>query len=493
MLRAALSLFLGSLAGKIVGVAREVLLASLFGTGSAVAALRVAQTATMIPVQFFVADSLNAAFVPLHSTYAADSQRRREHLFAVVSVLLLGISVVVSAGLLVAAPRWVSLLAPGLDSQTSSLASSFLFVMALSVPFVIISALFSYLEMANRSYTLASLRATVQSIGVVLGTITAYWFSNPQLLAWGFTGAYIFFSGWAVLLLKRSGFLCWPRPWVWRDAAEALEQFWKVLRPLLLLPAMLQGAIAIERGVASLLGTTAVAGLDYAKFITETGVLLLAVPLGLASLATLGGLSRSEARTRLLEVIPALLLLTAPVSAFLTVNAHAVVRLVYQRGAFGGESAAVTGSILGGLALGFWAHVVGYTLVKALNAQLRNREVLFLMAGGLIAQSVLNLSLYRVVGPVALGIGSSAYGVIVFAFTVRAFKLTRHLARHLAWIALGTLLYVPFGLWAAGDTILNCVMGVIAFAVFWPLYVLAVPVLRQTAAGVVRRSYEGRP
>ncbi len=491
MLKAALKLFLGSLLGKIVGVGREVLLASLFGTGSAVAALRVAQTATMIPVQFFVSDSLNAAFVPLYSTYVSDSQRRQQHLFAVVAAVLLCISVGVCTILLLGTSQWVALLAPGLDRSTSVLASGFLGIMALSVPFVVLGALFAYLEMANRSYTLASLRATVQSVGLILGTLAAHWLSRPELLAWGFTGAYIVFTAWALCLLKSRGFLAWPRPWVWRESLEALRQFWAVLRPLMLLPAMLQGAIAIERAVASLLGTSAVAGLDYAKFITETGVLLLAVPLGLASLSTLGGLTREEVRNKLAEFLPAMIVLTAPFSAFLMINAEGVIRILYARGAFGDQSVTTTSAVLGGLAMGFWAQVAGYTLVKALNAQLRNREVLIYMAAGLLTQSVLNLTLHPIFGPYTLGISSSVYGLVLFLLTMRAFDLTRPLSRHLLWIGFGILVYTPVGLSCSSSTWQGVLLGGTVFIAFWTLWVWLAPPLRETAAGFLRRARAG--
>ncbi|MEG3065002.1 hypothetical protein [Acetomicrobium sp.] len=53
MFRAFLVLSSGSVIGKLVGFLREILMAALFGTGTHVAAYRVAQTAMLMPTEFF--------------------------------------------------------------------------------------------------------------------------------------------------------------------------------------------------------------------------------------------------------------------------------------------------------------------------------------------------------------------------------------------------------------------------------------------------------
>src|SRR5690242_15376074 len=64
--RLALSLLTGGLLGKVAGLARELLLAAFYGTGDVVAAFRIAQAASLVPVNFITSDALNAGFLPLY-------------------------------------------------------------------------------------------------------------------------------------------------------------------------------------------------------------------------------------------------------------------------------------------------------------------------------------------------------------------------------------------------------------------------------------------
>src|SRR6266498_5028457 len=81
MARVFLRLVLGGMAGKVLGLLRETLLAALFGAGRVVAANRVALTATFIPVNFFTADALSAGFLPLYVRYRKEgsAMRSEEH------------------------------------------------------------------------------------------------------------------------------------------------------------------------------------------------------------------------------------------------------------------------------------------------------------------------------------------------------------------------------------------------------------------------------
>lgn len=51
---------------KVLGLVREVLMAKFFGTGDVNGAYRIAQTGTLVPINFMTSDSLNSAFIPLY-------------------------------------------------------------------------------------------------------------------------------------------------------------------------------------------------------------------------------------------------------------------------------------------------------------------------------------------------------------------------------------------------------------------------------------------
>ncbi|MCI2240553.1 hypothetical protein MO973_01650 [Paenibacillus sp. TRM 82003] len=483
-------LFWGGLAGKLLGLVREVLLAAAYGTGAPAVAARVAQTATLVPVDLVTADALSAGFLPVHARLRRHDPARAAALFHALRAVLLVLALAVTAALLLLAGPVVDLLAPGLDDGTAATAATFLRVMALGLPSYLQFALLSYLEASHGSFRLSSARPTAQNTGMVAGLAVAWWLSTPVALAWGFPAAYVALHAWAHFSLHRRGLLPPPR-WERRAARDALVQLWRRVRPLLLLPLVLQSSVVVERVVASLLGDGVVAAVDYARFVATTGVNLLAVPLGLAGLAVLPELSAPDARERLERLVPAVLVVVVPLSAVLAVDAAGVVHVLYGRGAFDAAAVATSGQVLTGFAVGFWAQALSYVLVKALNARDRNRAAVTALAAGLAVTLAVDLTLPTVLGPVALGLAVSAGAVVTTALAARTLGVGAVLVRCAALCAPGALLValaaalvgavVP-GTWA------GLALGSAAALVVWGLHVACVPALRRALAQVLRRS-----
>lgn len=484
-------LFSGSLIGKIIGFLREILFAAFYGTSMIAGAYRAAHTAIFIPIQFFASDTLNAGFLPLYARYRKGDQHQAQHFFWVVSLLLTFISVVLAAVMIQFTEFWARLLFPGFSDREIAITVRFIQVMALGIPFYFLSALFSYLEMGNGGYALSSIRASVQSIGLISGTLAAYYLRAPVLLAWGFTAAYLFLSAYGLFVLLRKNLLFFPkRSFTWTVTRRAVKDFWLAIRYLLILPFFLQGNIAIERAVASLQGVEVVAALDYAKLITETAVVLLAVPLGLASLSEMSHATEAQIRQQLGKVIPVLLLVTIPLSSFLLFHCQEVLSLIYARGHFDEASLFVTEPILFGLAIGLWAQVGGYVLIKFLNAQMRNREVLFIMISALALNAFFNVAFYRLLGPFTLGLGTSLYGIAVFLLGASAMKIWPSICKPFLTLSLASLLYGIL----ESVLLISGASGILAaflrFLLFWSLLIIVTPHLRQVwkeSWAVVRR------
>ena len=451
MLKNVSLVFLGNALSKILGAGREVLSAAFFGTGAAMGAFRVGLTATLVPANFFTSDALNSAFIPLYKRFAVESKDRAQTLLWALGGLFGLISLLIGLCIWLWAVSWIRLLAPGIDQETAILATNMLHVMGIGVPFYLASALVMFLGMANDDFVPMTLRPVFQNLGLIAGVIAAYLFHNLTLLAWGFTASYMAFSAWVLCRAARADFLNLPGYWDWPQVSDVLRAFWACLRPLVLLPFMLQGNVVIERMVASFIGLAAISALDYARFVTDTLIFLISVPVGFAGLAHWSDLSADAMRDHLHKILMLMLLLAVPASAFLSVHATLVVEALYARGAFDAESVAVTSDILFGAAVGLWAQVFGYVLIKGLSAQLRNRAVFGVMICALFVNSIVNLLLYKSFGAMALGFGNAAYGLVLLMGTVTALGLWRPLLVHgwvivpsvFGYVVLSTLLPLP--------------------------------------------------
>lgn len=487
-LRAAFAkMFAGGVAGKLLGLVRELALAASFGTGSAAAAFRAAQTATLIPTHYFSADTLNGGFIPLCARYLREDPPRARALYWSVAALMAVISAAIAAVLFVGAPLWAALLVPGFGAEQRALTAGMLQAMAVGVPFYVQASLAAYLEMAQGRYLVGSLRAAAQNVGLLAGIGIAALTGNVLWLGWGFAIYSALFAAVGVWSVARSGMLGRPAAPDWREARTVLGAFAALARPLMLLPLMHQGALAVERIIASLVGIGAVAGLDYAKTISETGLALIAVPLGMAGLAELGRAGPDGARARLERLLPALLLLTVPVSVFLALNAEGIVRALFARGRFGEDSVAVTSLILIGLGLGFWAQVTGYVLARGLTAIGRNGRVAAAVGLASGAGILVNLTLHAWLGALALGLATGASSVVLAVATARALGLGAVMLRTLAPLAAGAAAYVPLGLLLRDGGLASLALSAAACTGCWLVAVRAAPALRAAARDVARR------
>lgn len=475
MYKAAGKLFSGGIAGKALGVVRELVQAALFGTGAAVDAFRASMTGVFISSHLFTTDSLNAGFIPLYARYQRDTQDKAHALFWLLTAILGGLSTLIAAALFIGARPWVRLLVPGFGPEAFEMAVTFTRVMAIGVPFYVQSTLFSYLEMGNARYTLASIRATVQNVGVLGGIVAAFFLRSPVLMAWGFTGAYVlfFFIGWTAVV--RQGHLRRPPRWVRPETGLILREFWRVVQPVLLLSVIVQLNFFFERIVASMIGSGVVASLEYARAISETGMVLIAWPVGLAGLAELSRVSKEEALARLKELLPVLLLILVPASLFMALYSGEIIRVLYARGRFDAESVRLTQAIFVGLAAGFWAQVIAYVLFRALNALLRNRELAVFTALGFTLNIALNFLAYRRLGALALGFSASAGGLLMLLLSAWALGLGPMLLRFLGMLLAGAAVCGCVAWLLPGAGAARLIAGAAWFALYWGLWARCVP------------------
>ena len=181
------------------------------------------------------------------------------------------------------------------------------------------------------------------------------------------------------------------------------------LRPLLLQPLAEQGEVWIERLLASALSVGTLASLDYARTLSDSAVLLIGQPLGLAVLSSGPG---SDARAQMEQLARPVLAIAVPGSLFLVCFAPEIVEIVFHRGAFGVEAISSTSHALRGIAAGLWATTLGYVLLRMLNNAGRNRRATAIVAVGYIANALTSTLLVHAFGGFALGFGEGIRGIV---------------------------------------------------------------------------------
>ncbi|MBF6636110.1 virulence factor MviN [Rouxiella silvae] len=486
MRKAIVSLISGNLLSKALGLIREVVVAALFGTGYVNGAYRVAQTGTLVPVNFLVSDSLTA-FIPLYKKFSAENEDKGKLFFWSMQLVFLIFSIFLTFAAIIFVGPWLSILAPGLDEKTRALSESMLIIMSLGIVLYLGSALINYVEMAHDDFLPMSMRPSIQNFGMLVGALFAYLINDPIYLAWGFTLSYGIFFGWVFCRGLKKGILGFPRKFELSVLKEVSASFWNTLKPLILLPFLYQGNIAIERAAATLISITAVSALDYAKFITETLLLVVSTPVALAGLANWGGLKPEIIKAKLVEAFTLLLLFSLPVSLFLGLHAKLLVTVLFARGKFDYNSIVVTAHILQGMSIGLWANVISYVLIKALNTQFRNKAVMGLMTLGLLSNALFNIFFHDYFKELTLGLGYSLYGLMTLAGCVYLLGIWNCVKNGVAYMLFFSVIYISLSYLniSLSNSLANLSLNGAIFIIFWSGVIYWVPSFRASISSII--------
>ncbi len=366
-------LALGNVSSRVLGLAREVTLANLFGATAAIDAFNVAIIAPRALYDLLIAGHVNSAIIPVLSEVAArDGQRELWRLFSA----LLSVATVLLALLLLLlelfAPQVVSLFGGGgLEPQTFALATALLRLTAPALLFLGWFSLFAGALYALRLFLWPAFAGAIFNAGIVLVTLALV--PPPQVLSRvTATGVdwvrarpeeaiMVAALGWLVGALLQMA-LQLPGLWqarlqlqlVWRH--PALRQIARLYAPVmvsLVLDALVIRAVSYNLATRSPQGAGALGYMAWATTLTQFPQGLVATAISLAILPTLSrqaaqmtGAARSAFRDTLGLGLRLAITLILPATTALFVLATPVIMLLFEHGAFTAADTAVTATAL---------------------------------------------------------------------------------------------------------------------------------------------------
>jgi putative peptidoglycan lipid II flippase len=199
-------------------------------------------------------------------------------------------------------------------------------------------------------------------IGAILG-LAPYMPSASHALAWGVTGAGVLQLVWLYGVCGRQGlWLKLSRPRLDPDVRDLMKR----MVPVAIGAGIYQINLVIDTVIASLLPTGSISYLFYADRVNQLPLGIVGVAVGTALLPMLSRQVRSGdtvgalySQNRAIEIS---LLFAIPAAVALAVIADPVIRVLFERGAFGIAETKATAAALSVYAIGLPA----YVLVKAL-------------------------------------------------------------------------------------------------------------------------------
>jgi len=424
MLKGAFTVGMWTMASRILGFARDILIAAILGTGPVADAFFVALRLPNLFRRLFGEGAFNAAFVPsisaiLHTEGMEAAAGFAEEATAVMVFWLGSITVVGEIFM----PWLLYLLAPGFSGNHGkfALAVALTRIMFPYLFFVCLTALFSGVLNAMGRFAAAAaapLLFNIFSIAFMLG-LTPYMANPGYALAWGVT-----VSGVAQLLLlifamRRAGMrITLPRP----RLTQRMRKLFRRMAPGLVGAGVTQLNVSIDIIIGTLLPAGSVSILYYADRVNQLPLGVIGTAAGTALLPVVARQialgDDTGAISTLNRALESVLILTLPAAIGLSVAALPVMNVLFVRGAFTSHTAVLAAHSLAAFAIGLPL----FALVKILTPGFfgRGDTVTPLKIG--IAAVLLNLGMnlifmhpLKAVGPALATSLASAFNAILLA------------------------------------------------------------------------------
>lgn len=462
MIRSFLTVSTGTLASRLLGFARDSLIAALLGTGAVADAFLAAFQLVNVVRRLLSEGALNAALIPAWLRIrdrdgGAAAAAFAGRVLGTVSAALIAISI----GIALAMPLIIMVIAPGfLGSSTLDLAVQnarlMLPYLAFAGPVTVLMGLLN----AQGRFGLTAFSPLLFNIALIAGIAALLlWHADATFAAW-MLAATVGVAGLLQLLMllsQRSARLATP---LRVSFDQEMRAFFAKAIPGMIASSGPQWLMVAGAIIASAT-PSAVSWLYFANRLIELPLGIVGVAMGTVLVPELtravGSGDRdavAHAESRALELATGLAL---PATLGLIVLAEPIVRLLFEHGAFGPQDSAATARALMWLALGLPAHVLIKALSPAFYARSDTMTPLLATAKGLVVTVVLAVLLGHVFGAsgiaasIALGAWSSALsllrkGTSQFGFSVDTSARKRLPRIVLAAAAMGALLWLTTGL-----------------------------------------------
>jgi putative peptidoglycan lipid II flippase len=405
-----------TLLSRILGFAREALIARAFGAGAATDAFFIAFRLPNLLRRLFAEGAFSQAFVPVLAQYRNRRGEADTHiLIDRTATLLFVILVAVTALGILGAPLIILVTAPGFVASPDKFQLT-VELTRIVFPYILFLSLVSLsggiLNTWSR-FQIPAFTPVLLNVSMILAaTVAAPWFDPPVLaLGWGAFVGGVLQLGLQIPALKRLGLL--PH-WDWNPGDPGVHRILKLMGPAAIGVSVAQISLLINTIFASFLPTGSVSWLSYADRLMEFPTGMLGVALGTILLPSL---ARHYADNDTIEYSKLLdwglrmtLILAAPSAVALGILAIPLIATLFFHGHFTAHDVEMTRWALVAYSFGLLGLILVKVLAPGFYARQNIKTPVKIAITTLLATQAMNLAF---IGPfkhagLALSIGLGA-------------------------------------------------------------------------------------
>ena len=425
LVRAALLTIVVTMAGSLLGLVRDLLLARFFGADGGTDAFLVAWTVPETAFVLVVEGAMSLLMIPVFSRALSQHRAVRDVVAATLPRVLV---VLVTATALVAlgAPVLVRVVAPGLADPVLAVTCT-----RLTAVTVLTFGIAGYLSAALRARHVFGAPAAIH-LAYNAGIVALMWTLHGRLGVVSAAAGVALGSLFMVLVQVPSFLRHVGLPRHWRPAAAALSL--GAVAPVVVYTVSRQAQVFVERFLGSSLAPGTISYLNYAQKVAQIPMLiaLLVCTVTFPTLARSVAAGETEqARRRVetdLRTVTALIFMA---TAYLMVFAPQIVAVLLEHGRFTAADTAATAAIMRVYALGLFGHaMVGVLSRPFFTGERRTWYPAVAMAVGLAVTAVLAVAGVSWLGAYAIA-GANGAGI-----TTTAVLLLLGLRRHIVAVSI---------------------------------------------------------
>lgn len=459
-----------TMGSRLFGFFRDILTASLLGTGMAADALVVAMRLPSLFRRLLAEGAFNAAFVPMFAGLLAKEGKDSARNFAqeVFSVLVVTLMVIVVVAEL--AMDWlVPLFVPGFIATPERMELAILFS-RITFPFILfisLTALYSGILNSFERFAAAAASPMAGNIFIIafVMALSTYITDSGALIAGAIMGCGVVQLLWVLVPAIRNGVgLKITRP----RLSPRVKQLLYRMGPVALGSGVHQVNVVIGTIIASILPVGGISYLYYAERLNQLPLSVIGTALSTVLLPFLAKHIRAgrnqEAKDIQTQGIELAMLLTIPAMIGLVILAEPLVKMLYQHGAFDSHAAKLTAYALMAYSIGLPA----YILTKIFNTTFYALEdtvtPLITAIVAVVVDIILSLLLLKSLQHVgiALATAMSAWvNVFLLGFLLSRkgfFSLEKHLKKYFVGLSISGLM-TAVALWIAKPHVIEYVFS----------------------------------
>jgi len=426
---------------RIMGLARDMLIANFFGSGMSADAFFVAFRIPNLLRRLFAEGSLTVSFIPVFTEYLQNKSKQEAFLLArVVLTFLVCIVTAITILGIILSPLIVRVIAPGFGGMGEKYALTVLLTRIMFPYIFLVSLLALFMGILNslKHFSAPAIAPVFLNLSMIAALIFIVPFmKTPTVgLALGVILGGIIQMALQIPFLIKKGLTFAPK---WNIRHPALKKIGMLMLPTIFGSAIYQINQLIGTLLASLLQEGSVSYLYYADRLVQfpLGVFAIAI-----STAVLPSLSREAAKGDIYKLKQTLshalrltMFITIPAMAGLIVLRQPIIALLFQRGAFSTFTTAMTAQALLYYSVGLWAFAGLRVFVSAFYSLQDTKTPVKVAVVAMIANIVFSLAL---MGPLKHGGLALALSL---ASTLQLFMLIYFLQKRLGGIEGGAVIH----------------------------------------------------